>query len=110
VGRRAGSVIIGATMEPGLMDLAADQDVAEVLAARARAHLPALASAPITRSWAGVRPMSADWAPRIGRAEGLVIACGHSRNGWLLAPITAEIVCASVFGDDVPSLWAEFAP
>jgi glycine oxidase len=110
VGRRRGSVIIGATMEPGLMDLTPDPNVAEALAARARAHLPALAAAPIVGSWAGVRPMSADWAPRIGRAEGLVIAGGHSRNGWLLAPITAEIVCAHVFDEPIESLWTAFAP
>jgi glycine oxidase len=110
VGRADGRVVIGATMEAGRTDLEAEASVSEDLRARAGAIDPRLAQAKIVRAWAGVRPMSADWAPRIGRAGAAIVARGHSRNGWLLAPITAEIVAAHVFGDDLPDLWAAFAP
>ena len=110
VARAPGRVVIGATMEPGRMDLTSEPNMIEVLRARAKAIDPALARAKIVRTWAGVRPMTADWAPRIGRAGDVFVARGHSRNGWLLAPITAEIIAAHVFGDDMPTLWADFAP
>jgi glycine oxidase len=54
--------------------------------------------------------MSPDWAPMIGTGGECLVAAGHSRNGWLLAPITAEIISAFVFGDPIGPLWAAFAP
>jgi glycine oxidase len=40
----------------------------------------------------------------------VLVAAGHSRNGWLLAPITAEIITAYVIGAEIPSDWAALAP
>jgi glycine oxidase len=40
----------------------------------------------------------------------LLVAAGHSRNGWLLAPITAEIITAYVFGAEIPTEWAALSP
>jgi glycine oxidase len=110
VSRAAGRLIIGATMEFGARDLETDRATIEALHARAARWLPDVADAPILRAWAGVRPMSADSAPRIGWRDGVLVACGHSRNGWLLAPITAEIVAAYVHGEAIPDLWKSFAP
>jgi glycine oxidase len=46
----------------------------------------------------GLRPGTPDNAPAIGRGalEGLVWATGHHRNGILLAPLTAELVTATL--------------
>jgi glycine oxidase len=41
---------------------------------------------------------------------GLHWATGHFRHGVLLAPITAEIVCAGIAGEDPGELAADFAP
>jgi glycine/D-amino acid oxidase-like deaminating enzyme len=110
VGRTTNRVVLGATMEPGRADLGTDPETLDLISARAGRLSPMLQGAPRLRGWAGVRPMSPDWAPRIGRAGGLIVARGHSRNGWLLAPISAEIVCAHAFGDNIATLWAAFAP
>lgn len=110
VSRAAGRLIIGATMEFGARDLETDRATIEALHARAARWLPDVADAPILRAWAGVRPMTEDWAPRIGWRDGVLVASGHSRNGWLLAPITAEIVSAYAHGEPIPDLWASFAP
>jgi glycine/D-amino acid oxidase-like deaminating enzyme len=40
----------------------------------------------------------------------VLIAAGHSRNGWLLAPVTAEIICAEIFGWKLSPLWQAFRP
>lgn len=60
----------------------------------------------------GVRPMSPDASPMIGRdpAHGALVAIGHSRNGWLLAPLTGAMIAAHVLGDDLPALWLRFTP
>jgi glycine oxidase len=47
--------------------------------------------------WAGLRPMTPDGQPMVGPepdAPALLYACGHSRNGVLLAPITGEAIAA----------------
>ncbi len=108
VGRAPGRVVIGATMEPGRVDLGTDVEAIADMMERAEALSHALHNVKLVRSWAGVRPMNPDWAPRVTRTEGLILAYGHSRNGWLLAPVTAEIVAALAFGDEIKPLWAEF--
>jgi hypothetical protein len=48
----------------------------------------------------GYRPSTPDNAPAIGPGalQGLTWATGHHRNGILLAPLTAEMVVASLQG------------
>jgi glycine/D-amino acid oxidase-like deaminating enzyme len=57
--------------------------------------LPALAEAPVTRVWSGLRPQSRLGRPIIGPVRGyanVTAACGHHRSGVLLAPITARLI------------------
>lgn len=74
------------------------------LCARAARLCPSLARWPVAASWSGLRPASADALPYVGATAlaGLYLATGHFRNGVLLAPLTAEIVCALVTGGTVP--------
>ncbi|MBA3495943.1 MAG: glycine oxidase ThiO [Gemmatimonadales bacterium] len=63
---------------------------------------PALASAAVTRTWAGLRPVTPDGMPIIGaepRLPGLWYATGHGRNGILLAGITGVIVGQLLAGE-----------
>jgi glycine oxidase len=110
--RRGDDVVLGSTMQFDSFSRAPDPESVASLFAAADAALPGQVRPHAeARPWAGVRPMSPDWAPMIGKCEtGVLIAAGHSRNGWLLAPITAEIVCAHVFGRAVPDLWSAFSP
>jgi glycine oxidase len=49
----------------------------------------------------GLRPGTPDNVPLIGSGAlaGLTWATGHHRNGILLAPLTAELVVASLLGE-----------
>ena len=63
---------------------------------------PALASAPEPAAWSGFRPVTPDMLPLIGpdpESPRVLYATGHSRNGILLAPLTAEIVTNLIFED-----------
>jgi glycine oxidase len=56
---------------------------------------PVLASAPRTDAWAGLRPITPDMLPILGpdpEHPSLIYACGHSRNGVLMAPLTGDLI------------------
>jgi glycine oxidase len=108
---REGEIVLGSTMEFGAFDRRVERARVRALLEAAHRALPGLVRArEDAPAWAGVRPMSPDWAPLIGRSGPVLVSCGHSRNGWLLAPISAEIICAHVFEEDLPALWAAFHP
>jgi len=107
--QRREDVVLGATLEMGRADRRAEQAPADALLAAADALLPGEIK-PAGRGWAGVRPMSPDGWPLIGPSGDVLIAAGHSRNGWLMAPITAEIITAYVFGAGTPPEWAALSP
>ena len=59
------------------------------------------------RAWAGLRPMSPDGFPIVGpdpRDPRVLYACGHSRNGILLAPGTAGLLADFLSGQTSPLL------
>jgi glycine oxidase len=58
----------------------------------------------LVESMAGLRPGTPDNLPLIGPGalDGLVLACGHYRNGILLAPITGEAVAELLDGGALP--------
>lgn len=63
---------------------------------------PTLASAPEAAAWSGLRPVTPDMLPLVGpdpEAPRILYATGHSRNGILLAPLTADIVAEMIFED-----------
>ena len=108
--QRRDDVVLGATLELDRYDRAIEPARVEQLLAAAEAVLPGEVT-PTGRAWAGIRPMSPDGWPLIGPSgDGLYVAAGHSRNGWLLAPITAEIISAYVFGAEIAPEWAALSP
>jgi glycine oxidase len=108
--QRREDAVIGATLEFGRYDRKVDRGKLAELHAAADRLLPdevKLGEA----AWAGIRPMSPDGWPMIGpTGEGILVAAGHSRDGWLMAPITAEIITAYVFGAEIPPAWAALSP
>ena len=77
------------------------------------ALVPALAGATFLEARRGLRPASADSLPFVGRSAvlpGLIYACGHYRNGALLAPLTAELVARLAAGDDGDDALQTLAP
>jgi len=108
--QRREDVVLGSTMEPGRFDRRVDQVQVETLLAAAEATLPGEVQ-PAGRAWCGIRPMSPDGWPMVGASgDGLFVAAGHSRNGWLMAPVTAEIISAYVLGREIPDRWAALSP
>lgn len=107
--QRREDVVLGATLERGVFDRRVESGRVEQLLAAAEVLLPGEVQ-PAGRAWAGIRPMSPDGWPMIGPSGDVLIAAGHSRNGWLLAPITAEIITAYVFGAEIAPEWAALAP
>lgn len=107
----AGGVVIGASMERGAHDRAVDPAQVERLAQAGRALFPALERAELCAG-VGVRAASADGLPLVGfsRVAGVMMAAGARRNGWLLAPLTARIVVALVFGTEPGPYAKRLAP
>ena len=97
----ADGLAIGATMEPGRTDTTPDPVALGPLTRAAQALFPELESATFAVS-AGVRAATPDGLPMAGPSTeaGVVLAVGARRNGWLLAPLVAEVVVACVTGRD----------
>jgi glycine/D-amino acid oxidase-like deaminating enzyme len=98
---RAGEIAIGATVEHAGFDLSTDDAAIDRLRAAATRLVPSLASARETRRWAGIRPATPDMLPVLGpdiEHPRLLYACGHSKNGILLAPATAACVASLAAG------------
>lgn len=107
--QRREDVVLGATLEFDRFDRKVSETQVNELLAAAEALLPGEVK-PAGRAWAGIRPMSPDGWPMIGFSNGVLLASGHSRNGWLLAPITAEIITAYVSGAEIEPAWAALSP
>ena len=97
--------VIGATMEEtGFASETTPEGLAE-LTAVVRRVLPDSASVRLVSHWAGLRPMTPDKLPILGPdpdVPRLLYACGHGRNGILLAPITGEAIGALAGGAQSP--------
>ena len=90
--KRDGRLIVGATMEEAGFDASITAGGLYALLDGVRRVLPGVEEMAIEAVWAGFRPTSEDDAPILGgtRWPGLLVAVGHHRNGFLLAPVTAE--------------------
>ncbi len=102
VPRADGRVVAGATEEWAGFAVATDDAAIHGLRAEASALVPALADWPLGSAWAGLRPVSADGLPLLGRVPGwdnVHVATGHGRNGILLTPITGALMADHLLHD-----------
>lgn len=93
--------IIGATMEESGFDSNTTAEGLAYLLDIAHRVAPTSAHAPPLSHWAGLRPITPDRLPILGpdpEVPHLLYACGHGRNGILLAPITGEAIGALAVG------------
>lgn len=106
-----GSILAGTSREPSLAADSYDLDVARTVANEAVRLIPALAEAPVIATWSGVRPLSPDERPLIGRVmEGLVASTGHGSEGVILGGASAELTAAIVLEEKPPFDPAPFDP
>ncbi|MCZ8382156.1 glycine oxidase ThiO [Mycobacterium sp. CPCC 205372] len=94
---RADGVVVGATQyEHGRDTAPAVAGVRELLD-DACAVVPALGEYELAECAAGLRPMTPDGVPIVERLdERTMVAAGHGRSGFLLAPWTAERIAAEL--------------
>ncbi len=102
---RGERILVGATLERAGFDPSTTPTALAALRAGGAQILQDIADAPLLSSWAGLRPATPDLLPIIGPDPdypALTYACGHSRNGILMAPLTADCVAAIVAGEAPP--------
>ena len=90
---RGGTLIVGATSEDAGFENATTPRGLAALRAIATRAVAVLSHAPVADHWAGLRPVSPDGLPILGRdpaQKALFYACGFSRNGILFGPWAAE--------------------
>jgi glycine oxidase len=104
VPRPDGRLIVGATTEERGFDATVTAGGVHELLREAYRLLPDVAEMELVESMAGLRPGTPDNLPLIGPGalDGLVLACGHYRNGILLAPLTGAAIAGLLSGEDLP--------
>lgn len=94
---RADGVVVGATQYEHGRDTAPSVTGVRELLDDACAVMPALGEYELAEATAGLRPMSPDNLPIVGRLDDrTLVATGHGRSGFLLAPWTAERIVAEL--------------
>ena len=103
VPRDDGRVLVGSTEEEvGFDKRTTDEAIAE-LVTLAHDLVPALRTASIERTWAGLRPATFDGLPYLGKIPGLentFVAAGHFRSGLFLSPATAVVMSQLIRGEE----------
>jgi len=101
------------TLELAGLDLSVNaRRVAAILRAVER-FLPGVAAQPRLETWRGLRPLTPDDRPILGRTrafENLVIATGHGMSGISQGPITAQLVAELCRGEPPSLPLAAFSP
>ncbi|WP_343601208.1 glycine oxidase ThiO [Mycobacterium sp.] len=94
---RADGVVVGATQYEHGRDTAPAVSGVRELLDDACTVMPALGEYELAECAAGLRPMTPDNLPLVGRLdERTLVAAGHGRNGFLLAPWTAERIMSEL--------------
>jgi D-amino-acid dehydrogenase len=92
---------IGSTMELAGHDATLDRRRLDHLRRGAGAYLHEPTAAPALEDWAGLRPMTFDDLPRLGRSPRFAnvwIAAGHGMLGLSMGPATGRLMAELVTG------------
>ncbi len=110
--RGDGRVVIGGTVEERGFDTSVTAGAVYELLREARALVPDVAELELVEASAGLRPGSPDNMPMVGdtTTPGLMVATGHYRNGYLLAPATADAVAGVLAGGRWPEAARPWSP
>jgi glycine oxidase len=111
VPRADGRILLGSTMEEVGFEKAVTAGGLRHVLEVGIGLAPAMARAPVVETWSNFRPASPDGEPILGpgAVSGLFYATGHTRNGILLCPITADAIAACVLGQPPPVELAPFS-
>jgi len=96
-------LLVGSTVEDAGFDSRTSLGAVRALAQAAVEMVPETADLELEDYWAGLRPGSPDGRPFIGAVpdtRGLFVNTGHSRNGVVHAPASAELLAAAITGEE----------
>ena len=110
---RGAGTVAGSTMERTGFDASTSADGIARVRGAATEIIPSLGTLEPESSWAGLRPVTPDMLPVIGadpERPSIIYACGHGRNGILMAPLTGDLVADLVTASPLPYELAQFRP
>ena len=113
VPREGGQTLVGATSERAGFDASLTDAGVAALREIAAKIAPPLGGARMLGARAGLRPMTPDLLPILGPDPdwpALLYACGQSRNGILMAPLTGACLAAIAEGGPSPLDLSPFRP
>ncbi|MES2439101.1 MAG: FAD-dependent oxidoreductase [Verrucomicrobiota bacterium] len=99
-----GSLRFGGTMEVGGLDLSINPARVRGIVKSVNAYFPRFSEKDFEgiKPWAGLRPVSPDGVPYLGRVPGLtnlLAATGHAMMGLSLGPVSGRLVADLLAGD-----------
>ncbi|MDP9119639.1 MAG: FAD-dependent oxidoreductase [Actinomycetota bacterium] len=98
-----GMLIAGSSRQPVITPEAEEPGLPARIVRGAIRMVPALAEAEVRSAWWGIRPLTPDERPIVGRvAEGLSVAAGHGSEGVILGAGTGQLVAAQLLGEEPP--------
>jgi sarcosine oxidase subunit beta len=101
-----GNILIGNTREAPRPDRTTSIAAVQAIARYAATFAPRLRSVHIVRTFAGLRPYTADGLPLIGPVDeipGLFLCGGHGSDGITLSPISGKLVAEMVAHGTTPA-------
>ena len=108
-----GEVVIGGGVDPyPTYSQRSTLHTLEELAKHTVEMFPSLRNAKVMRQWAGLCDMTPDYAPILGKVDGLegfVLTCGWGSWGFKAAPIAGKSMAELIATDVTPELIAPFA-
>ncbi len=95
----------GGTMEVGGLDLTVNPARVHGIVKSVNAYFPKFSEDSFkgVQPWAGLRPVSPDGIPYLGKARGLenlVVNCGHAMMGLSLGPVSGRLAADLLAGDE----------
>jgi D-hydroxyproline dehydrogenase subunit beta len=106
-----GTLLVGGSRQPVVTSEPEDPAVPQRILREAIRLLPGMADAPVVSAWWGIRPMTPDGRPIVGKLrDGLWLATGHGGQGVILGGGTGALVASMVLGEEPPFDPEPYAP
>ena len=103
----------GGTLELAGLDMRMNRRRVDALARTVRRYLPGIPRTPTVEIWRGLRPLTPDDLPILGRpagTSGLILATGHGMSGISQGPISGELIAQLASGETPEIDLAPFSP
>src|SRR5579875_3772663 len=107
----SGEALIGTSLTPSLRDAVEGAHMPRLIAQRALHCLPGLGQVPVVAAWSGLRPMTPDGRPIVGRTpQGIWVHGGHGSIGMQAAPATARWLADAIVTGEAGEELSQLGP